>query len=116
MTWTRFMDMASGGGCKVPPYTKILVELPEAEARAWFEHRFARSPDNVTCECCGEDYGVSESKTLEQATAYDRGCAYDGKAEAYIERPQYPDTPVTPIADYIARPDVLVVRASEVRS
>jgi hypothetical protein len=71
--WTRFMDMSSGGGQKLP-WHYIYIEAPEAEARVIFYNRFDRDPDCVTCTCCGEDYSVSESESLGEATAYDRGC------------------------------------------
>ena len=73
MTWTRFMDMHSGGGRKGPA-EKIIIEAPEDEARVVFYNRFGLSPDRVTCTCCGEDYSVTEGDTLEQITAYDRNC------------------------------------------
>lgn len=73
MTWTRFMDMHSGGGQKGPA-DKILIEAPEAEARVIFYNRFGLNPDRVSCTCCGEDYSVSEEESLAEATAYDRNC------------------------------------------
>lgn len=84
--WTRFMDMHSGGSTKVKPYNYIYIEAPEAEARVIFYNRFKRAPDRVTCTCCGDDYSVSESKTLEEATAFERNCDYDEKAKKYVER------------------------------
>lgn len=75
MTWTRFFDMHSGGGQKLD-WSHIYVDLPEKEAKRYFEDKFGRDPELVTCECCGEDYSISESETLEKATAYDRKCAY----------------------------------------
>lgn len=69
--WTEFMDMHSGGGQKLD-WAYIFVEAPEDEARRVFAARFGRNPDNVTCDCCGSDYSVSEHDTLEQATAYNR--------------------------------------------
>lgn len=74
--WTRFMDMHSGGGCKEPPYDKILIEAPEDEARRVFYAKFGHNPERVTCTCCGEDYSITESPTLSDATAYDRGCIW----------------------------------------
>ena len=57
--WTRFMDMHSGGGAKLD-YENILIHAPERRAREIFEEYFERDSNNVTCECCGEDYSVSE--------------------------------------------------------
>jgi hypothetical protein len=73
--WTRFMDMHSGGGLK-EKWQFIIIEAPENEATVIFYNRFGHSPRRVTCTCCGGDYSVSESPTLEDATAYDRGCAF----------------------------------------
>ena len=71
MTWTRFMDMHSGGGQK-HDFATIYIEAPKAEAKAVFYARFGTSPDRVTCTCCGEDYSTTESPTLAEASAYDR--------------------------------------------
>ena len=76
MTWTRFMDMASGGSQKEPPYEYILIEAEEKEAQIIFYNRLGHNPNRVTCTCCGEDYSISENESLEQITAYDRNCAY----------------------------------------
>lgn len=81
-TWTHFMDMHSGGGLK-EEWQHIFIEAPEAEAKVIFYHRFGHNPERVTCTCCGDDYSISESKSLEQATAYERNCAYKGKG--YVE-------------------------------
>lgn len=72
MSWTHFMDMHSGGGRKLD-WEHIYIEAPADEARVVFYNRFDRSPDRVTCTCCGEDYSVTEYETLEEATAYYRG-------------------------------------------
>lgn len=74
MTWTQFWDMHSGGGCKEPPYEKIYIEAPQDEAELVFYNRFGHNPSRVTCTCCGEDYSMSESETLAEASAYHRGC------------------------------------------
>lgn len=82
--WTHFMDMHSGGGAK-EKYEHILIEAPEEEARVIFYNRFGHSPDRVTCTCCGEDYSVSESASLEHATGYDRNCEWDKAKGKYVE-------------------------------
>lgn len=75
MPWTHFWDMHSGGSQKVD-WGHIFIEAPQAEAELVFYNRFGRNPNRVTCTCCGPDYSISESDTLEQATAYNRGCAW----------------------------------------
>jgi len=84
MVWTEFTDMHSGGDQKLE-WGHIFIEGTEAEARVIFQELFERDPDNVTRECCGEDYSVSEADTLELATAYERGCAYDSVGN-YVEQ------------------------------
>lgn len=86
--WTKFMDMYSGGGSK-EAREYIYIEAPEEEAKVIFYNRFGHSADRVTCTCCGSDYSVSESETLEEATAYERGCMYDKEQKKYIESPDY---------------------------
>lgn len=75
MTYTRFMDMHSGGGLKEEPYDKIFIEAPEEEAKVVFYNRFGHNPERVTCTCCGEDYSMTEGESLAELSAYDRNCA-----------------------------------------
>jgi len=82
--WIYFWDMYSGGGQK-ESFAHIYIEAPKDEAIIIFYNRFHHNPNRVTCTCCGEDYSISESKTLEQATGYHRGCDYEDNK--YIERP-----------------------------
>lgn len=73
---TRFMDMHSGGHLKTP-YTHIYIDEPLGEAVKTFKELFKRDPDNVTCQCCGGDFVYEEYDSLEEATAYDRGCEWN---------------------------------------
>lgn len=75
MTWTKFMDMHSGGRTKIEPYEYIYIEAPQKEAEIIFYNRFGRNPNRVTCTCCGKDYSIDEDKSLEQSTGFNRGCA-----------------------------------------
>jgi hypothetical protein len=85
MTWTQFHDMHSGGDQKLD-WGHIFIEADEERARVVFQERFGRDPDNVTCDCCGADYSVTECKyTLAQATGYERGCRP-------LETPRDPNT------------------------
>lgn len=116
MKWTRFMDMHSGGGCKESPYEKILIEAPKKEAKVIFYNKFGHNPERVTCTCCGDDYIISEHDTLEQATAYDRGCAYDDKLRQYVEKEsteQY-RKPYLTIEQYKNLPDVLIISTNQI--
>jgi hypothetical protein len=74
MPWTQFHDMHSGGGTKEPPYERIYIEAPEAEAKVIFYNRFGHNPERVSCTCCGEDYSTYESATFAQASGWERGC------------------------------------------
>lgn len=82
--WTQFMDMHSGGGRK-ESFDVCYIEAAEEEAKVVFFNRFGHSPNRVSCTCCGEDYSVSEHETLEQATAYNRGCKFSKEENCYIE-------------------------------
>jgi hypothetical protein len=112
VTWTRFMDMHSGGFCKLD-WEYIFIELPEAEAKAYFEKRFGRDPEYTTCSCCGSDYSIDEEPTLEQASAYERGCAFDGNQ--WVESPdrQKWAKPYRTVEEYARDPKVLIIRAVE---
>ena len=89
--WTQFMDMHSGGGQKLD-WEYIYIEAPEKEAEIIFQNKFGRNPHRVTCTCCGDDYSLTESKTLKEATAYERGCEWiklggqDGGGH-YVDKP-----------------------------
>lgn len=95
--WTQFWDMRSGGGTKEPPYEKIYIEAPEEEAQVIFYNRFGHAADRVTRSCCGEDYSVLSHKSLAKLTDFHR-------------RPAR-----TLLDDYLKRPDVLVIRAKDIK-
>lgn len=113
--WTQFMDMHSGGGNKEGGYEYIYIEAPEEEARIIFYNRFGHSSDRVSCTCCGEDYSVSESDSLEQATAYNRGCKYDNSKKKYVEEPQYGDSGILSLSEYLLQNDVLVIHKKDIK-
>lgn len=102
MTWTLFWDMHSGGGTKEEPYDKIYIEAPAAEARVIFYNRFGHNPERVSCTCCGEDYSIYEEPTLEEASDYHRRGSFGRGPQVTVE-------------EYIAKPDVLVIRAEEIK-
>ena len=85
MTWTQFMDMHSGGTTKVKDFEYIYIEASEQEARSIFTEKFSEDPDSVGCSCCGENFSVTESETLEQSTAYQRNCRYDSILKKWVE-------------------------------
>lgn len=116
MAWTRFMDMHSGGRRK-ESFEYLYIEAPESEARSIFFSRFGHSPDRVTCTCCGEDYSVSESETLEQASGFDRGCKWDNAAKTYLEQLSdrgFGKTYQT-VDEYLKQPLVAIIRADEIK-
>jgi len=79
------MDMSSGGGEK-EKWAYIYIEAPEDEAIVIFYNRFGHSPNRVTCTCCGSDYSINEGETVEQLSAYERGCTWAPHEEKYIEK------------------------------
>ncbi len=71
--WTRFNDMSSGGSQK-EKWGSIYIEAPLEEAKTIFYNRFGHNPERVTCTCCGDDYSITEGESLEELTAFYRGC------------------------------------------
>lgn len=64
MMYTRFYDMHSGGGQKTD-YATIYIEAAEEDAKNIFLGRFHRNPDQVTCNCCGEDFAYWEVEAID---------------------------------------------------
>lgn len=136
MTWTQFWDMHSGGGTKEEPYEKIYIEAPEKEAIAVFYNRFGHDPLRISCTCCGEDYSITESDDLHQATGYERNCYYrpvgDGSKDEHGQEichyydeddpeeaaraKEWGSEPraFTPLDEYLERKDILLIRADEI--
>jgi len=128
MVWTHFHDMHSGGGQKLA-WAHIYIEAPEAVAADYLVSRFGRSPYNVTCDCCGDDYSVSEELTLEAASWYERGL-HSVKSPSGEWRPLEPGEVVPEgwslqsrwpgqpgpqtVAEFENRADILIVRADEI--
>lgn len=141
MTWTHFNDSHSGGGTKLD-WEHIYIEAPEDEARTVFYNRFDRSPDRVTCTCCGPDYSVTEWPNLKVATGYERNCRplktprdENGRfmnnlprlrENYYLEPDEEPPDgfqvdnshPVfgehIPLDEFVERDDVLVIRSEQI--
>lgn len=117
--WTQFMDMHSGGGAK-EEWEYIYIEAPEKEAAVIFYNRFGHSPFRVTCTCCGADYATTEASSLEQVTAFERGCMYDQGSECYLEKGGADCIPVLhppyrTLDEYLKSKDILVIREAEIR-
>jgi hypothetical protein len=115
--WTKFMDMHSGGGTKEDA-EYIYIEAPEEEAEIIFYNRFGHNPHRVSCTCCGADYSLTESDSLEEATAYERNCAYDKTKKQYVERGDPERTccgKYVPLDEYLASDGVLVIRADDIK-
>lgn len=105
MTWTAFKDMHSGGGPKIENYEEICIEAPEKEAVSVFYSRFGRNPDDVSCNCCGEDFLYAEHETLEDVKHWHKPPkilmirASEIKPEertVQVPDPEYPDEDLTP--------------------
>lgn len=88
MTWTRFMDMHSGG-CAKTDYEYIYIEADEDTAVNVFCNMFDEHPYSVACHCCGSNFSIGCYASLEDATKYER------RNES--------------LQDYITRSDVKVV-------
>jgi len=114
--WTHFWDMHSGGGTKEPPYENIYIEAQEDEAKVIFYNRFGHNPDRVSCTCCGNDYSISESETIEQATGFHRNCDWGKKEKGYIEQKKetaYGEYKTVP--EYEKEDNVLFIRDAEIQ-
>ncbi len=92
--WTQFFDMHSGGGNK-EKWENIYIQAPKSHAKIIFNNRFGHDPDRITCECCGEDYSITEYKTLEDAVKYQRR--------------------EMSFADFIKKKDVLIIKDRDIR-
>lgn len=115
--WTEFHDMHSGGGLKEEPYGHIFIQAPQEEAISIFFSRFKHSPERVSCTCCGDDYSISEHKTLSQATAFERNCTWDKKKKKYIEKSNtdrhYKGTLIL-LKEYLKKKEVLVIYSKDI--
>jgi hypothetical protein len=107
------MDMYSGGECKLG-WELIFIEAPIKEAKVIFYNMFNRNPERVTCTCCGEDYSIDAHPSLEQASAFDRGCDYD--KTGWVERPnqKFSMHPYQTLDEFVKRKDVRIVRADQI--
>lgn len=114
MTWTRFMDMHSCGKAKVKngdvEVQYIYIEAVETEACELFKRFFERDPRSETCNCCGPDYSINEEESLEQGSAFERGCEWEGGR--FVERPGKYWT-YKPLAAFVDDPSVIVIRRDE---
>lgn len=115
--WTQFWDMHSGGRSK-EQWTQIFIEAPIKEAQVIFYNRFGHNPNRVTCTCCGDDYITSEYETLEEATAFHRGCKWSDEEDKYIEETKdgYAIHSYMPLNEFIVEDHVLVILKNEIKS
>lgn len=60
MKWFEFFDMSSGGSEKTDHSVITIKAASKGHAIEIFERTFDRDPLNVTCECCGDDFSISE--------------------------------------------------------
>lgn len=110
--FTHFCDMHSGGSQK-EQWAHIFIEASEDEAKVIFYNRFGHNPERVTCTCCGDDYSIHENENLQQATAYYRGCTFEGKS--YVERQNKEYRDYQTLEQYLASGDVLVIYAADIK-
>lgn len=114
--WTQFMDMHSGGSLK-HGVQYIYIEAPKEEAKSVFYSRFGTNPERVTCTCCGGDYSITESETLEQASAFERGCKHDKESRSFMELPEKDSfrwQAYQTIEEYLKHGDIQVIYAKDI--
>jgi len=107
------MDMHSGGSSKEYPHQYIYIEAPLDEAKIIFFNRFGHNPDRVSCTCCGPDYSIGESNTLEDATGYERNCEFNKEDTGYIEeerKGRYHSGKYITVSEYCLDESVLIIR------
>jgi len=100
--WTEFWDMHSGGGQK-EKFSQCFIEASYDEAKSVFYSRFGHNPERITCTCCGEDYSISEYKTLEEATKYHRGDDGYNKTKKVMS-----------LEDFIKQDNIMVIYAKDI--
>jgi hypothetical protein len=111
MIWFQFWDMSSGGTQKTP-WKHVFVEAKDVfAAEEIFERKTGRNPHHETCSCCGEDFAIHHDSSLEQVTAYQRGCDYDEAKKEYVDSPRRGRQARVTLEEFIARPEILVIRA-----
>lgn len=133
--WTQFWDMHSGGSLK-EKWHYIYIEAPEDEAIIIFYNRFGHNPRRVTCTCCGDDYSISEKKSLARLTAYHRNCEFvenkkeeggghyaEKQKQSAIEIREECDTPAKnkwglyqTLTQYRKNKDVLIIPAKSIKA
>jgi hypothetical protein len=99
--WTQFFDLASGGYEK-EKWTYIYIEAPEVQAITIFKRKFGHSPLDAACDCCGENYGITEHETLLDASRFNRQNKWD-----YVKNCFEYET----IEQYKTKTDVLIISA-----
>jgi hypothetical protein len=87
-----FGDTNSHGYRKIKGIADIYMEVKEGTASEAFQKYFGRNPDNMSCECCCEDFIYDEYDTLKEASSFHR------------ERKDY-----MPLSNYMKLPEVLFV-------
>lgn len=100
MTVTHIWDMHGGGYTKTP-YDHIFIEASEVEAAEELYRRFGVDVDDVTCQCCGGDFSISEYDSIDEATRYHRTTYGEPEPSVSVE-------------DYIGRTEILYVPADQI--
>lgn len=68
----HFWDMHSGGRLKTK-YEHIYIDAyTKDEAIDIFMNMFNQNPLSIYCECCGENFSISQHDDLESATEFQR--------------------------------------------
>ena len=112
--WTLFWDMHSGGGTKEDPYEHIYIEAPQDEAETIFINRFGHDPNQVTCDCCGQDYAIDEHDSLHEASAYHRN-DWGKKKGTFSNSDLSPHSPPVTLDDYVKQKEVLVIWSKDIK-
>ena len=112
MAWTKFWDMHGGGTLK-GDFQYYYINEKQDKAAIVFYNKFGIDPYRTTCYCCGEDYAVSEHKTLTSATGYHRGCEWSQVKKDYVNKPD-PKANYISLKKYKEQKDVLIIYKKDI--
>lgn len=63
--WTIFYDMSSQG-IQTTDYKVIIIRGGKDEATKHFIDVFNENPNDVRCECCGENFNIHTEESLDK--------------------------------------------------
>jgi hypothetical protein len=85
MKYFLFYDLHSGGYPKEDDKELIVIRACCYDnAISKFIEKFGHDPRDIACECCGENYSISEYDSLEEIGRNYRGDIINRKGELFV--------------------------------